>query len=393
MDGTLIDTEPYWIRCEQELVARYGGTWTDEDALSIVGFDLMDSAEVLRTRGGVRLRPHEIVDQLSDAVAVLLRERIPWRPGARELLAALKLRGVPCALVTMSWRRARRRGPPAAPAALVPDRDHRRHGDERQAAPRAVSPRRRGARRRPAVVRGDRGLADRFGICRGRRLCRRRRSATCCRSPRPSIASCCRRCKASPLSCSASTSSERRHLRRARRPAPTTIRPSRPAARRNVSATRRRMLGAAAAAAALLLVAGGVWWFALRDTEPCVRPGSVQRPCLGAALEHRERPRRPRAARQHVPPDLPVLVRGHRRVDDPAVRQHPGGGDRRVRRQGAHPRHPARRLALRPHGPRRDGRPARRPGVAGGAHRCHRRVRRRPRLPGHRHQLRELRLQ
>jgi HAD superfamily hydrolase (TIGR01509 family) len=105
MDGTLIDTEPYWIQCEHELVGRYGGRWTDDDAKSIIGFDLMDSAEMLRTRGGVPLRPHDIVDQLSDAVAVMVRERIPWRPGARELLAALKLRGVPCALVTMSWKR------------------------------------------------------------------------------------------------------------------------------------------------------------------------------------------------------------------------------------------------------------------------------------------------
>jgi HAD superfamily hydrolase (TIGR01509 family) len=104
MDGTLIDTEPYWIRCEHELVARYGGRWTDEDALSIVGFDLMDAAEVLRSRGGVSLRPHDIVDHLSHAVAAMVRERVPWRPGARELLAALKLRGVPCALVTMSWK-------------------------------------------------------------------------------------------------------------------------------------------------------------------------------------------------------------------------------------------------------------------------------------------------
>ena len=104
MDGTLIDTEPYWIRCEHELVATYGGRWTDEDATSIVGFDLLDAAEVIRTRGGVPLRPNDIVDKLSAGVTVLLRQRVPWRPGARELLAALKLRGVPCALVTMSWK-------------------------------------------------------------------------------------------------------------------------------------------------------------------------------------------------------------------------------------------------------------------------------------------------
>ena len=57
MDGTLIDTEPYWIQCEHELVDRYGGRWTDDDAKSIIGFDLMDSAEVLRAKGGVPLRP------------------------------------------------------------------------------------------------------------------------------------------------------------------------------------------------------------------------------------------------------------------------------------------------------------------------------------------------
>lgn len=105
LDGTLIDTEPYWIRCEQQLVASYGGQWTDEDAQSVIGSDLMDTAEVLRSRGGVPLRPLQIIDRLMDGVAALMRERMPWRPGSRELLAALKLRGVPCALVTMSWKK------------------------------------------------------------------------------------------------------------------------------------------------------------------------------------------------------------------------------------------------------------------------------------------------
>ena len=28
MDGTLVDTEPYWIECEFALAAKYGGTWS-----------------------------------------------------------------------------------------------------------------------------------------------------------------------------------------------------------------------------------------------------------------------------------------------------------------------------------------------------------------------------
>jgi HAD superfamily hydrolase (TIGR01509 family) len=105
MDGTLVDTEPYWMACERELVDAFGGRWTEEDARSIIGYDLLDAAEVLRERGGVDLDPHEIVERMLDGVIARIRRRVPWRPGARRLLSELNALGVPCALVTMSWRR------------------------------------------------------------------------------------------------------------------------------------------------------------------------------------------------------------------------------------------------------------------------------------------------
>jgi HAD superfamily hydrolase (TIGR01509 family) len=105
MDGTLVDTEPYWIECEHALVAEFGGTWTDADAHSIIGFALLDSAHELRVRGGVDLPEPEIVERLLDGVVARVAERLPWRPGAPELLEECRAAGVPCALVTMSWRR------------------------------------------------------------------------------------------------------------------------------------------------------------------------------------------------------------------------------------------------------------------------------------------------
>jgi HAD superfamily hydrolase (TIGR01509 family) len=105
MDGTLVDTEPYWMASEHELVDSFGGTWTDEDAKSIIGFDLLDAAVVIRERGGVDLEPEEIVERLLDGVVARVRENVPWRPGARRLLSELNAMGVPCALVTMSWAR------------------------------------------------------------------------------------------------------------------------------------------------------------------------------------------------------------------------------------------------------------------------------------------------
>ena len=105
MDGTLVDTEPYWIECEHALVEEYGGTWTSDDAHSIVGFDLLDAATELRTRGGLPLDPPLIVERLLDGVIARIADHLPWRPGARELLTACRDAGVPCVLVTMSWRR------------------------------------------------------------------------------------------------------------------------------------------------------------------------------------------------------------------------------------------------------------------------------------------------
>ena len=104
MDGTLVDTEPYWHEAELDLVDRFGGTWTLEDQASVTGFDLRDAAAVLRDRGGVDLDVDEIVRQMLDIVIAKVRVQIPWRPGARELLSDLRESAIPCALVTMSWR-------------------------------------------------------------------------------------------------------------------------------------------------------------------------------------------------------------------------------------------------------------------------------------------------
>ena len=104
-DGTLVDTEPYWIDAEYALVEEHGGSWSREHALDLVGNDLLLSGAYIREHGGVDLQPAEIVDRLLDGVTARIREQVPWRPGAVELLADLRAAAVPCALVTMSYQR------------------------------------------------------------------------------------------------------------------------------------------------------------------------------------------------------------------------------------------------------------------------------------------------
>lgn len=108
MDGTLVDTEPHWIAAETALLGRYGASWTHEQALSLVGNALPESGRVLaahlEAETGVRLDPAAVVAELVEAVVAQVSAAVVWRPGAVELLEALAGAGVPCALVTMSYR-------------------------------------------------------------------------------------------------------------------------------------------------------------------------------------------------------------------------------------------------------------------------------------------------
>ncbi|WP_270888008.1 HAD family hydrolase [Pedococcus sp. 5OH_020] len=145
MDGTLVDTEPYWIDAEHAIVEEAGGVWSDEYAHQLVGNDLMVSAEFIRDNSPVTLEPLEIIEELLHRVIAQVRVHVPWRPGALELLAALGQAGVANALVTMSWRSLADAVVTALPAgtfAVVVTGDEVQHGkphpEPYQAAARAL---------------------------------------------------------------------------------------------------------------------------------------------------------------------------------------------------------------------------------------------------------------
>lgn len=101
MDGTLIDSEPYWIAVETELAHSFGVTWTHEDGLAMVGQAMEISARTLQARG-VALSEAEIIDHMITRVAERVRATVPWQADARALLDEVVAAGIPCALVTMS---------------------------------------------------------------------------------------------------------------------------------------------------------------------------------------------------------------------------------------------------------------------------------------------------
>lgn len=105
MDGTLVDTEPCWIEAEYELAERYGGRWSDADALNLVGNDLLSSGHYIREHMGIEVSAEQIVEELLDGVVDRVEREVPWRPGAVDLLQRVHAAGIPCALVTMSYER------------------------------------------------------------------------------------------------------------------------------------------------------------------------------------------------------------------------------------------------------------------------------------------------
>ena len=106
MDGTLVDSEPYWLLSESALAKDYGKVWTQESGNNLIGKSLYESSAFLKDHLDIKdLSAQQIIDRLTDSVLSKLQHSLPWRPGALELLMELKQAGVKTALVTMSMRR------------------------------------------------------------------------------------------------------------------------------------------------------------------------------------------------------------------------------------------------------------------------------------------------
>ncbi len=101
-DGLLLDTESVWTRAEQDLFERRGKEFTPADKRELVG----TSAEIAGVVLGRRLeepgRCDELIEELNALVVAELEHGVETMIGARELLARLRERGTPIALVSNS---------------------------------------------------------------------------------------------------------------------------------------------------------------------------------------------------------------------------------------------------------------------------------------------------
>ncbi|MCM3923991.1 HAD family phosphatase [Frankia sp. AiPs1] len=107
MDGLLVDTEPIWTVAEHEAAARLGGEFTAAMKQAMIGHGIDTAVPIMVSMLG---RPPSDVPATARFLlrrsAELFREPgvIVAQPGAVELLAVLRERGIPAALVSSSFR-------------------------------------------------------------------------------------------------------------------------------------------------------------------------------------------------------------------------------------------------------------------------------------------------
>jgi HAD superfamily hydrolase (TIGR01509 family) len=105
MDGTLVDSEKVWDVGLRELARRYGGELSAPARTRMIGTSMAESMEILHADIAQPWRDSNTsVSWLEARVRDLFADGLIWRPGARELLAAVRAEGVPTALVTATRR-------------------------------------------------------------------------------------------------------------------------------------------------------------------------------------------------------------------------------------------------------------------------------------------------
>ncbi len=105
MDGTLVDSEKVWDIALNELAVRAGGRLSARARHAMIGSSMAGSMRILRADLNQPDRPEAPdVAWLTARVLELFSQGLVWRPGALELLRAVRAAGLPTALVTSTGR-------------------------------------------------------------------------------------------------------------------------------------------------------------------------------------------------------------------------------------------------------------------------------------------------
>ena len=102
MDGTLVDSEPLWLKNEIALMAEHGHVWTEEDQKHCIGGPLSKAGAYMESLIGGKVGSTHLEIDLVERVANDFEKGITVFPGSLSLLREVIDHQIPRALVTAS---------------------------------------------------------------------------------------------------------------------------------------------------------------------------------------------------------------------------------------------------------------------------------------------------
>lgn len=104
MDGTLIDSEPYWLIAETELMAEFGHVWTKSDQAHCLGGPLDRVGRYMSELANEVREWQFFTNSLVERVTHKFLDGLTFVAGAKEMLIEISELGIPLALVSASPR-------------------------------------------------------------------------------------------------------------------------------------------------------------------------------------------------------------------------------------------------------------------------------------------------
>jgi len=101
LDGVLLDTEPFYTRATEQIVAPFGKVFDWAVKAQMMGRDALTSARTLVNALDLPISPQEYLDRKEPLLAAMFRESAEI-PGAAELVRTLHARGFGLAVATSS---------------------------------------------------------------------------------------------------------------------------------------------------------------------------------------------------------------------------------------------------------------------------------------------------
>jgi len=104
MDGTLIDSEPLWLKAEIEVMAEVGCHWDEQDQINCLGGPAERTERYMQERSQ-NIKPYGyFINRLHEVMRARITSELDLIPNALSLLKECKDAGIKTALVTASSR-------------------------------------------------------------------------------------------------------------------------------------------------------------------------------------------------------------------------------------------------------------------------------------------------